>query len=110
MRKESQYGPLKEAEYDTTVWVEAMVQFDDWKELFITTKPKKSHVFGNMDFVSIIWERNSMRYSRIHKLDGSSDIIPKTEVNPDNYERNNNVMRKANDINVASLDHRLKKV
>ena len=77
-----------------------MMQFDDWKELFTTTKPVKSHVFGDMYFISSIWERNNMRYSGIHKLDGSSDIIARTGVNLDNYEWNN-VMRKADDINVA---------
>ena len=41
-----------------------------------------------------------MRYSGIHKLDGSSDIIARTGVNLDNYEWNN-VMTKADDINVA---------
>ena len=100
LRKESQYGPVKEAEYDTTAWVEAMIQFDDWKEVFTTTKPMKSHVFGDMYFVSSIWERNNMRYSGIHKLDASSNIIQRTGVNLDNYEWNN-VMRKADDINMA---------
>lgn len=99
MRKDSQYGPPKEAEYDTIVWVEAMIQFDDWKELFTTTKPK-SHVSRDMYFVSSIWVRNNMRYSRIYKLGGSSDIIPRTGVNLNNYEWNN-VMRKADDINMA---------
>ena len=41
-----------------------------------------------------------MRYSGIHKLDASSDIIQRTGVNLDNYEWNN-IMRKADDINVA---------
>ena len=91
---------MKEAEYDNTVWVEAMIQFDDCKEVFTTTKPLKSHVFCNMYFVSSIWERNNMRYSGINKLDGSSDIIQRTGVNLDNYEWNN-IMRKDDDINVA---------
>ena len=41
-----------------------------------------------------------MRYSGIHELDSSSDIIPKTGVNLDNYEWNT-LMRKVDDINLA---------
>ena len=41
-----------------------------------------------------------MRYSGIHKLDSSSNIIQKIGVNLDNYEWNS-VMRKADYINVA---------
>lgn len=53
-----------------------------------------------MYFVSSIWDQNGIRYSGIHQLNGNSDIIPRTGVNLDNYEWCN-VMKKAEDINVA---------
>ena len=50
-----------------------------------------------------------MRFSGIHKLDASSNIIQRTGVNLDNYEWNN-VMRKADDINVALFGPQAEKV
>ena len=41
IRKEPQYGPPKEAAYDTTTWAEAGLQFDEWRECFMTLDTMK---------------------------------------------------------------------
>ena len=56
LKKASTYGPPKKVEYDANVWVDATVQFDEWKKCFITTDPVKTHVSGNMYFISSLWE------------------------------------------------------
>ena len=52
IRKESQYFPPKEVMYDTTVWAEAGLQFDEWLESFRSVNPVKKHVNGDMYFIS----------------------------------------------------------
>ena len=86
MKKISDYGPPKSAEYDTTVWAEATLQFNDWKEFFQNDRPTKRAVYKDYYFVSSIWARNNVRYSGIHRLNTLGEIIPKTGVNLDNYE------------------------
>lgn len=98
--KVENYMPAKVAEYDTTVWAEATLQFEDWKEWFHTDKPLQQLVYGRMYFVSSIWSKNGIRYSGIHKLNDNSEIISGTGLNLDNYEWNN-IMRKVDDINIA---------
>ena len=75
IRKESKYGPPKEAMYDTTVWAEAGLQFDEWLKSFRSDNPVKKHMLGDMYFISSVWERNGMRYSGIHMFYGNSDIF-----------------------------------
>ena len=100
IRKESQYGSPKEMMYDATVWAEAGLQFDEWLESFRTVNPVMKHVIGDMYLISSVWERNTVRYSGIHMLDGNSDNIPKSGVNFDNYQWGN-VIHKSDEINVA---------
>lgn len=94
------YTPPKVVEYDTTVWAEAVLQFEELKEVFCGSESLKKKVYENMYFVSSIWEKNGVRYSGIHQLNENSEIIPRTGVNLDNYEWKN-VMRKVEDINIA---------
>ena len=98
--KTFEYGPPKSAAYDTTVWAEATLQFGDWKECFQNDRPMKRFVFKDYYFVSSIWPRNNVRYSGMHRLNTSGEILAKTGVNLDNYEWIN-VMKKVEDINVA---------
>ena len=83
IRKESQYDPPKETICDTTTWAEAGLQFNEWKECFMTVETVKKHLVGDLYFIFSVWERNSVRYSGIHMLDANSDIIPKTGMNLD---------------------------
>ena len=99
IRKESQYGPPKEATYDTTTWAKAGLQFNEWRECFITLDTVKKHMVGDLYLITSVWERNGVRYSGIHIIDANSDI-PKTGMNLDCYEWNN-VMQKSDEINVA---------
>ena len=94
------YTPPKVAVYDTTIWAEAVLQFENWKEAFCGSEPVKALVFEDYYFVSSIWEKNGIRYSGIHRMNDESEIIPRTGVNLDNYEWKN-VMKKAEDINIA---------
>lgn len=94
------YGPPKEVVYDSILWAEATLQFEDLKEVFQGDKQLTRHVHGDMYFVSSIWERNNVRYSGIHELDDSASIIRNTGVNLDNYEWTN-IMRKTDTISAA---------
>ena len=98
--KISDYGPPKTAVYDTTVWAEATLQFNEWKDIFQNEKSVKRSVYKDYYFVSSIWARNNVRYSGIHRLNTLGEILPKTGINLDNYEWIN-VMKKVEDINVA---------
>ena len=100
IRKESQYGPPKEATYDTTTWAEAGLQFNKWRMCFMTLDTMKKYMVGDLYFISSVWKRNSVRYLGIHMLDANCDIIPKTGMNLDCYEWNS-VMQKSDEINVA---------
>ena len=72
--------------YNTTVWAEATLDFEPWKEVFKSDKAVKSFVYGDYYFVSSIWSKNNVRYSGIHRLNDRGEIIPKTGLNLDNYE------------------------
>lgn len=98
--KISDYGPPKSAVYNTTVWAEATLQFNDWKEYFQNEKAAKRAVFNDYYFVSSIWAKNGVRYSGIHRLNSLGEIIPKTGLNLDNFEWIN-VMKKVEEINLA---------
>ena len=102
--KISDYGPPKSVVYDTTVWAEATLQFNDWKEYFQSDRAVKRAVFKDYYFVSSIWARNNVRYSGIHRLNPSGEIIAKTGVNLDNYEWIN-VMKKVKEINLMLYGH-----
>ena len=99
LEKISDYGPPKIAVYDTTVWAEATLQFNGWKEYFQNDEPVKHTVHKDYFFVSSIWARNNVRYSGIHRLNASGEIILKTGINLDNYEWIN-VMKKEEEINI----------
>ena len=99
LEKISDYGPPKIAVYDTTVWAEATLQFNEWKEYFQNDEPVKRTVHKDYFFVSSIWARNNMRCSGIHHLNASGEIIPKTGINLDNYKWIN-VMKKEEEINI----------
>ena len=98
--KTSDYGPPKIAVYDTTVWAEATLQFNEWKECFKHDRPLKRAVYNDYYFVSSIWAKNDVRYSGIHRLNVLGEILPKTGINLDNYEWIN-VMKKVEEINVC---------
>lgn len=98
--KTSESAPAKVIEYDTTIWAEAILQFDTWKEFFTTTAEYKKHIFEDMYFISSVWEKNNIRYSGIHKLNAESKIIPGTGLNLDNYEWTH-IIKKKDQINEA---------
>ena len=98
--KESDYGPSKIAVYNTTVWAEATLDFEQWKEIFKSDKAVKSFVYSDYYFVSSIWSKNNVRYSGIHHLNDCGEIIPKTGLNLNNYKWVN-VMKKVEEINIA---------
>ena len=106
--KVSDYGPSKIAVYNTTVWAEATLKFEEWKEVFKGEENVKDFVHGDFHFVSSIWEKNGVRYSGIHRLNGRGEIISKTGLNMDNYEWVN-VMKKVEDINVGLYGPQAKK-
>ena len=99
LEKISDYRPPNIAVYDTTVWAEATLQFNKWKEYFQNDEPVKCTVHKDYFFVSSIWARNNVRYSGIHRLNTSGEIIPKKGINLDNYEWIN-VMKKEEEINI----------
>ena len=107
-RKDSDYGPSKFAVYNTTVWAEATLKFEEWKEVFKGEERVKDFVHGDFHFVSSIWEKNGVRYSGIHRLNARGEIISKTGLNMDNYEWVN-VMKKVEDMNVALYGPQAKK-
>ena len=78
--KVSEYGPPKIAVYDTSVWAEATLQFNGWKEYFQNDRPAKCFVYKDYYFVSSIWPKNNVRYSGMHCLNTSGEILPKTGV------------------------------
>ena len=84
LEKISDYGPPKIAVYDKTVWAEATLQFNEWKEYFQSDEPVKYSVHKDYFFVSSISARNNVRYSGIHCLNAAGEIIPKTGINLDN--------------------------
>ena len=86
--------------YDTTTWLKAKLQFNDWKKCFQSYDPVKYLVHEDYYFVSSIWDRNNVRYSGIHRLNNFGQIIPKTGINLDNFEWIN-LMRKSDEIIVA---------
>ena len=73
---------------------EATLQFNEWKEYFQNDEPVKHTVHNKItSLFSSIWSRNNVRYSGIHHLNASGEIIPKTGINLDNYKWIN-VMKK----------------
>ena len=85
---------------NTTVWAEATLDFEQWKEVFKSVKAVKGFVYSDYYFMSSIWSKNNVRYSGIHRLNDRGEIIPKTGLNLDNYEWVN-VMKKVEEINIA---------
>lgn len=106
--KEGNYGPPKKAVYNTTVWAEINLLFDELRESFKGDKPLKRKVIDDMYLVSSIWEKNGVRYSGVHKLNKLGDIIPGTGINLDNYEWNN-VMRRAEEIDILLYGEQARK-
>ena len=94
--------------YNTTVWAEATLDFEEWKEVFKSDKAVKTFVYSDYFFVSSIWSKNNVRYSGIHRLNDRGEIIPKTGLNLDNYEWVN-VMKKVEEINIALYGPQRKK-
>ena len=86
--------------YNTTVWAEATLDFEEWKDVFNSDKAVKSFLYSDYYFVSSIWSKNNVRYSGIHHLNDHGEIIPKTGLNLDNYKWVN-VMKKVEEINIA---------
>lgn len=95
-------------EYDVSVWAEAVVHFNKWKESFQTTEAVTDPLVGVIYFVSSIWEKNKYRYSGIHELNERGEIIPNTGINLDNYEWAQ-IMENVSEIDAAIYGRQVQK-
>ena len=86
--------------YEAIVWAEATILFDEFKEVMQGEKKAVIQVVDSYYYVSSIWEKNNVRYSGIHKMNGNGEILTGTGLNLDNFEWHN-VMKKKDSINEA---------